>query len=98
VFLSPCFSNTRRLRELTGIAYERELRLDLGKLEGQFQLWKDGKVDTFELEHYIHKFHNGPARMLYSRYTDLKPEMVLPYAVTYGSISDEECPDEIIDR
>jgi hypothetical protein len=88
----------RKMRELVNVAYERELRLELGKLAEQFQLWKEDKIDTFDLEHLIHKFHNGTARVLYNRYTDVPPEMILPYALTKGLICDNECPDEIVDE
>lgn len=84
----------KRLRELVGIAYERELRLELEQLDGKFQLWHDGAIDSFELEHCIHRFHNGAARELYCRYTDVPPELVLPYALANHLIADEELPEE----
>ncbi|MGL5514959.1 MAG: hypothetical protein ACRDBM_17230 [Sporomusa sp.] len=88
----------KQMRELVGIAYERELRQELEKLAAQFQLWQQSKINTFDLEHRIHQFHNGPARVLYNRYTDLPAEMVLPYALSHGLISEGECPDEIADE
>lgn len=87
----------KRMRQLINVAYERELRLELEKVDKQFQLWKEDKIDTFDLEHDIHKFHNGMARTLYSRYTDVQPEMILSYALIKGLISEEECPVEIVD-
>jgi hypothetical protein len=87
----------KRMRELVNMAYERELRSELEKLADQFELWKETKIDTFDLAEYVHKYHNGAARELYSRYNDLAPEMILPYALKEGHISDEECPAEIVD-
>ena len=87
----------KRMRELVSVAYERELRLELEKLADQFQLWKEDKIDTFDLETCVHKFHNGAARTLYNRYTGLQPEMILPYSLKEGIIRKEECPAEIVD-
>jgi hypothetical protein len=71
----------KRMRELVAQAYEKELSFELEKLSGQFQLWREEKITVQELEHAIHKFHSGPAKKLYGRYTDLPPEMILPYAL-----------------
>jgi hypothetical protein len=87
----------KQMRELANLAYERELRLELEKLAEQFQSWKENKIDAFDLEHHIHEFHNGVAREIYSRYNDLAPEMILPYALIEGLICDEECPTEILE-
>ena len=88
----------KRMRELVGIAYERELSLELTKLEEQFKRWKIGEVDAFELSHLIHQYHNGPARVLYNRYTDVSPEMILPYALKNNLVLENECPGEIIEE
>lgn len=88
----------RKMRELSGKAYERELCEEMEKLAEQFQLWRDNQIDTWDLEEAVHKFHNGPARKLYTRYTDLSPEQVLPYALYKGLVAYEELPEEIVDE
>ena len=87
----------KQMREMATVAYERELRLELKKLAEQFQLWKEDKIDSFELETCVHNFHNGPARTIYNRYTGLQLEMILPYALKEGIICEEECPAEIVE-
>ena len=88
----------KKMRELSGIAYERELRREMEELYAQFQLWRENQIDTWALEKAIHKFHNGPSRKLHGRYADLPPEMVLPYALHNGLIAFEELPEEIVDE
>lgn len=58
----------RRLRELGGIAYERDLSEHLGKLESEFRRWRSGEIDAFEVGEAIRRFHQGPARELFSKY------------------------------
>lgn len=88
----------KKMRELSVTAYERELRGEMEKLAEQFQLWRDNQINTWDLEEAIHKFHNGPARKLYSRYRDLAPEMILPYALNKGLVAYEDIPEEIADE
>lgn len=88
----------KKMKELSGKAYERELHEEMDKLAGQFQLWRDNQIDIWDLEEAVHKFHNGPSRKLYARYTDLSPEQVLPYALHKGLVSDADLPEEIADE
>jgi len=43
----------RRLRELGGIAYERDLSGELAKLESEFKRWRGGQISPFELSDTI---------------------------------------------
>src|ERR1700730_1190913 len=54
----------RRLRELAGQAYARELGAELTKLEADFARWRSGEIDPVELSDRIHRFHNGRGRGL----------------------------------
>jgi hypothetical protein len=60
-------SNRRKLRELAGVAYTRELSAELAKLEGDFGQWRSGEIDPFELSDRIHRFHDGISRDLWLR-------------------------------
>jgi hypothetical protein len=86
------------MRELSNRAYERELQLEMKKLAEQFKLWQDNQIDVWDLEQAVHKFHNGAARELYKRYTMLKPDEVLPYALFKNIITYEELPIEIVEE
>ena len=83
----------RAIRELAGLAYERELAAELAKLRVEFDAWAAGDMNAFELEQAIHRFHHGVARELYNRYA---PGSTLPHAVAAsimrGTISSTEIP------
>lgn len=85
----------KRLRELGKIAYEKELKQYLEELYRHFEEWKQGKLDTFELNEFIHKYHNRDSRETYKSfvYSDLK--IHLARAVLNGLLKIEEIPDEV---
>ncbi|HWR07031.1 hypothetical protein [Sporomusa sp.] len=68
------------------------------KLAEQFILWQNNQIDIWDLEETVHKFHNGPAKELYQRYTMLSPVEVLPYALFKNLIAYEELPDAVADE
>jgi hypothetical protein len=57
----------RAIRELAGLAYERELAGELTKLRASFDAWVAGERTPFELEQVIHQFHDGVSRQLFNR-------------------------------
>ncbi|MBP2659093.1 MAG: hypothetical protein H6Q69_2125 [Firmicutes bacterium] len=89
---------SKKMRELSNQAYERELRKELENLAGKFTLWQENELGIWDLEEAIHQFHNGAARELYKRYTMTSPELVLPYALYKNIIAYEELPEEIADE
>ncbi len=64
----------RRLRQLAGIAYERELRSALKPVEQALADMHAGKRDAFAVAEAIHQFHQKPARELWVRYDQMEPE------------------------
>jgi hypothetical protein len=83
----------RAIRELAGLAHERELAAELRRLRCDFDAWAADEMNAFELEQAIHRFHDGVARELYNRYS---PGSTLPHAVAAaimrGTISPTEIP------
>lgn len=59
----------RILRELADRAHETALRKALSDLSEDFDAWRQGDIDSFELAHRIHEFHQGPDRQIHLRYT-----------------------------
>jgi hypothetical protein len=47
-------ANKRKLRQLAGVAYERELGAELSKLEAEFARWRRGEIDPCELSDRAH--------------------------------------------
>jgi hypothetical protein len=88
----------RILRELAGLAYERELRKALLDLHDQFHDWLKDRTDAFELSDAIPAFHDGAARDLYVFYTRGRPEMQVARAVAHGVLRRDEVPGPIIDK
>lgn len=86
----------RKLRELAGIAYQRELDTELKSLKEKFNDWENGKIDCFELSEHIHKFHNGLSLEIWKKYNNLTPDMTVPDAVALGILERNEIPEEIL--
>jgi len=59
------------LQELSGKAYQRDLDIALSDLYKQFEAWRQGKVDCWDLNGLIYKFHDGISRDLYKSYVML---------------------------
>jgi len=89
-------ANRRKLRELAGMAYTRELAAELSKLERDFALWRSGDIDPFELSDRIHRFHDGISRDLYVLYRDLSPSHSVARAVVLQLLQEAEVPSKIL--
>ena len=89
-------ANRRKLRELAGVAYTRELSAELAKLERDFVQWRSGEIDPFELSDRIHRFHDGISRDLYVLYRDLSPNHAVARAIVLQWLQENEVPSEIL--
>lgn len=85
----------RALRELAGLAHDRELSRELTQLEAAFAQWRAGKLDPHELNGLIHAFHQGPSRRLFMLYTDSNKVMPVAAAVARGVIAESEVPEAL---
>ena len=86
----------RKLRELAGMAYRRELGHELAKLEMDFSRWRGGEIDPFERSDRIHHFHDGVSRDLYVAYRDLSPSHAVARAIALQVLDRTEVPAEIL--
>jgi hypothetical protein len=89
----------QQLRAIVGRAYAKELERELHVLEEEFRRWRSKEIDAFELEALIHRFHNGPARKLWSTYANASASMLTfnaAGAVARGVIPREEVPAEVL--
>jgi hypothetical protein len=87
----------RQLRELGGIAYERDLSEHLASLESEFGRWRAGEIDAFALSEAIHQFHQGPARELFSSYGTSDVEFAVANAIHRGVLKEEEVGAEALE-
>ena len=92
--MSNVTKRTRKmLRELAGVAYERELTTRLEGLAEEFDAWRAGRLSPWDLENAIHRFHNGDARDLWKKYDRLGPEESVSAAVVDGLLQLSEVPE-----
>jgi len=82
----------REIRKLEGVAYEREMADAVSKLQAEFERWRQGEMDVFELNERIHKFHDGISRELYKKYAmaGSAVEWVVASAVVNGIVKESE--------
>jgi len=87
----------KKLRELAGIANERELDQEMEMLYQHFENWRNEKMSCFELSDLIHKFHQGPSRDIWKMYTYSDPDTAVSRAVALGLLKKEEIPENLLD-
>ena len=87
----------RRLRELGAVAYERDLSAELSKLETKFVRWRAGEIDAHELSEHIHRFHQGPARKLFSFYEQSNLDFAVAHAIHRGVLTEAEAGADAIE-
>ena len=87
----------RRLRELGGAAYERDLSEHLTALEAEFKRWRAGEIDAFALSEAIHRFHQGPSRELFSKYEPSHLELAVAHAIHRGILTEDEAGAEALE-
>ncbi len=85
------------LRQYAEVAYERELRVELGKLAESFTAWQSGGITSWDLSDRIHEYYVGPSRALYGRYTRGSDDINVAYAVHQGLISRDELPPDLLE-
>ena len=84
------------MRSLVGLAHETELGRALEVLYGDFQKWKSGEIDSFELSDRIHRFHYGANREIYLRYTGrLDHRFLIQCALEEGVMQKTDIPKEV---
>src|SRR3989304_4919105 len=85
----------KRLRQLAGTAYERELSEASKNLLTEFLRWQENEIDVFELNEKIHQFHNGDSRRLYTKYVGMDPRSSVAQALKEGILDRSEVEDDI---
>ena len=85
----------RELRELQGLAWERELEDALRSLRRDFEIWERGEISVFELSDRIHKFHNGRSRELFNTYSGSLEVWWIAHTIARGVIDESELSDDL---
>ncbi len=79
-------------KQLIGQAYKREQEKAIESLGREFDRWKSGEIDCWELTDLIHRFHNGESRDLYKIYEMGDIKIALARAIAHGILGEEEVP------
>ena len=86
----------RLVREWAGVAHDRDLRKALGEVRVQFWRWERGDISSFELNEFVHQFHDGKSREIWKRYATNHLEPAVASAVAAGILRREELPTELL--
>jgi hypothetical protein len=89
----------KEFRKLLGKAYSKELDQHLFDLSIKFDDWKNKKIDCWDLNDHIHKFHDGISRDLFNTYnaSGMDDIFMISRALANDLIQKEEIPDEAIE-
>ena len=85
----------KKLRELAGLAHERELSRALETLDSHFARWRRQEIDCFELNDRIHSFHQKTSRELWKTYSSMEDDFLVCRAVKLDFLSREEVPEKV---
>lgn len=86
-----------RLRELCGLAHERELSTGLARLEEAFRSWRASALNAFELSDLIHQFHDGASRKLFARYHGDDLRWLVASAIHRGVLVEAEVGPQVLE-
>jgi len=86
----------RLVREWAGIAHDRELSKALLELHTHFDQWKRGEITAWDLNDFIHRFHDGASREIWKTYATDRLEPAVAFAVATGILRREEVPPELV--
>lgn len=89
-------SQRRRFAELAALAHQRDLDVELAKLEVEFQRWRAGELSGHDLSDLLHAFHQGPSRKLFNAYDPRFREIAVLDAVRRGVLTETEVGPEIM--
>ena len=84
------------LRNLVRRAYEIELGRALASLQAQFGQWTAGEISAFDLSEEIHRFHQGPARELYVRYSEAPATLAVAHAIETGILDRTQVAPDVL--
>lgn len=85
------------LREYMIEAYEKELNIELKKLEKSFAEWQKGEISNGELSARIHDYDRGPSRDLFMKYNYGENAVNVAYAIVAGMIDREKVPRDLLE-
>ena len=86
-------SERKKIRQLAGIVWERELRHEIQKIANAICKMDAAELSPFDVNDRIHKFHTGISRELYNRYSGSDPWFAVCRARLDGVLTDGDLAD-----
>ena len=86
-------ADKKKVRQLAGIAWERELRSELLGIAAAINEMENGLLSPFDVNDRIHKFHDGASRDLYKQYSQSLPWSGVCHAYIDGVLTDDDLVD-----
>ncbi len=83
-------SESRHIRRLADIAWERQLRDALNVVGGVISEMASGKLSPFDANMAVHQFHNGIARELFFTYSRGNPWDAVCRALYEGVLTEDD--------
>ena len=87
----------QKLRELSSLAYDRELNQKLDELYLKFQRWKNGEIDSLQLHDLIHEYHNRDGKEIWKIYNQADTDFIVTRAWRLNILIDDEIPADVKD-
>ena len=86
-------ADKKKVRQLAGIAWERELRHEILGIMTAINEMENGSLSPFDVNDRIHKFHNGASRELYKQYSESLPWLGVSRAYFDRVLTDNDLVD-----
>lgn len=86
-------ADKKKVRQLAGIAWERELREEIRGIADAIDEMENGSLSPFDVDVRIHEFHNGASRDLYRQYSESLPWLGVSRAFFDRVLTDDDLVD-----
>ena len=84
-----------KMMHLANLAYERELQLELSRVQRHIDLYRDKESKFFNLREIKLKFYRETSDEIWRLYNQLAPDKAIERAVALGLLSEEELPEDV---
>ena len=84
-----------KMMHLANVAYERELRRELSRVQRHIDLYRGKESKFFNLTEIKLKFYRETSDEIWCLYNRLAPDKAIERAVSLGLLSEEELPEDV---
>jgi hypothetical protein len=85
----------KKLRDLSDLAYERELGRQLEELYAKFEDWKNSRIDSVQLHNLIHEYNKKEGKEIWSTYYQTEADFLVARAYRLGILNADEIPQDV---